>query len=125
VRRRRLILAAAAAVGGLMLMHAVQALVGHAAFALAGPAVGAVVTGAVWAYGLRGRVRPAVALRANPALFVLLVVPEWVEGEFALGHEPDLLGHALPATVTIGAALLVFGVLEGRRTYTLLRDAFG
>jgi len=114
--------------GGLVLLHAVQALVGHGAFVIAGPAVGGALTVAVWRLALRGRVAAPVATKLASALLVLLVLPEWLEGELVVGHEvtfSTMLGHALPSTITVLLALLVLVASEARRTLALLRDAFG
>jgi hypothetical protein len=113
-----------AVAAGLLVLHGLQALLGHRLFVIGGPLAAGTMSVAVAALGLRSRVPRSTAVRVGCALFVLLVVPEWLEGELALGHDVDLFGHALPTAVAIGVALLAVVTVEALRTLRLLRDGF-
>ena len=116
------------AVGGaLMWLHVAHALVGHLTFVRVGPPAAAVrALGCAWAL-LPGDWNDA-ALRWSRTflaglLTVLLVVPEWIEGELSGGHglrATVLRDHGEVVLAVLGVALLALMAWEARRTLRLL-----
>lgn len=110
--------------------HALQATAGHQwfvahAFAVAAPV--ALAAGAWLALNRRERAlgaRLADWVLVAASLFLLMLVPQWIEGELSVGHGLTLAvlrDCGLPTLVATGAALYAFVVVVWAQ---LLHDFF-
>jgi len=108
--------------GAVLALHVAHVIGGHRWFAAYGPVLGVLLTTAVM-IGMRNlHQRPSLGMGA--ALLVILVVPEWLEGELTAGHSLEWTtleshGGATAAVLLLaGCAAMLW---EAQRIINLLR----
>ena len=110
-------------------LHLVHMLAGHRWFAVYGPACGLAlaVGGALVAVPAHSATPPDATrwrrVAAAATLLILLVLPEWLEGELASGHglgAGTIADHGWSTVAALGMAMLLAAVLEARRILRFL-----
>lgn len=124
--RRHGLLAIALVGGALLWLHVAHALAGHLAFVRFGPPASALLAlGCAWALlpGSWADTPTAWARTGLAAILTLvLVVPEWIEGELSSGHglrAEALRDHGETVLVVSGVAAIALMGWEARRTLRL------
>jgi hypothetical protein len=111
----------ALAFGATLVLHAVHIVSGHAWFSFYGPLFAVALTSAILALLRFNRRRASFGVCA--ALLGLLVLPEWLEGEFAAGHAlswTTLESHGATTLLVLGVASAMAVLWEASRVLALM-----